>query len=106
MGLKIKKGRFKTSRGGNSKILELFCPYCNEKILVYQKDGIGKLKRLYMDRILSPGNMTKLEKIPLDKIKKLSCSNCKKIIGNPYVYEKENRKAFNLHTPLIKKIKK
>ena len=80
MSFKIKKGRFKTSRGGNSKILELFCPYCNKKILIYQKDGIGKLKRLYMDRILYPEHLTELEKIPLEKINKLSCPDCKKVL--------------------------
>lgn len=61
-----------------------------------------------MDRILAPQNLVNLQKI--NNVKEISvivCSNCKSQIGTPYIYEKENRKAFLLD-PLsfVKKIGK
>lgn len=51
--------------------------------MVYQKDGPGPLKRTYFDRIMTPFDQEVLR-----------CSKCHRIIGLPYIYRKEKRKAF------------
>ena len=58
MDFEFKKDKYKTARGTHSRLLNLFCRVCGEKILVYQKDGPGNLRRLYFDRILFPKNLT------------------------------------------------
>lgn len=85
--------------------MDLFCRVCGKKILVYQKDGPGNLRRLYFDRIFYPKNLTNLETKPLKTIPTLSCPKCKEDIGTPYIYKKENRKAFKIYQDmLVKKI--
>jgi len=67
--------------------------------LLYQKDGPGILKRLYLDRIFS-------KEIPKKK-KELICKSCKKIIGTFFIYKKENRPAIRLYQDSIfKKVTK
>lgn len=90
----LKKDRYSKARGGYSRFLNLYCTGCNNFILLYQKDGPGILKRLYMDRIFAPAELTDLQKI--DYKENLICKNCKNIIGFPIVYEKEKRKSFHL----------
>ena len=76
-------------------------------IAMYQKDGAGSLRRLYLDRILSPRKLATLENRRLDEIPKLTCPKCKEDIGVPHIYKKEKRKAFRLYQDaLAKKIKK
>ena len=60
MVLKLKKDNFRRSRGGYSRLLNLFCRKCEKLVLVYQKDGHGKLLRFYLDRILSPEDFINL----------------------------------------------
>lgn len=101
----FKKDRYSRSRGGYSRFLNLYCSNCKNFILLYQKDGPGILKRLYLDRIFFPADLSNLEKKDL-KIN-LICKRCKTIIGFPIIYEKENRRAFLLKQgSFIKKITK
>mgnify|MGYP001604765282 CR=1 FL=1 len=81
----FKKDRFQKARGP-SKLLQIICSSCNHLICLYQKDGPGLLKRIYLDRIQD------LSEFP----KQLICSNCHKILGTQYIYEKENRLAYRL----------
>lgn len=96
---KLKKDKYQHSRGGFSKLLLISCTNCTEFIMLYQKDGDGSLKRAYFDRILEPATLINT----LDLLNKdsnyanLVCSKCKQVIGNPYIYKKENRPAFSLH---------
>jgi hypothetical protein len=107
MDFKFKNDKYKRARGTHSRLLDLFCRVCGEKILVYQKDGPGNLRRLYFDRIFSPKKWTNLESKPLNAAPILKCPKCKEDIGTPYVYTKENRKAFKLYQDmLVKKIRK
>ena len=107
MDYKFKKDKYKKARGTYSRLFDLFCRVCDNKILTYQKDGPGNLRRLYFDRIVSPKNLATLESKLLDAIPTLSCSNCKEDIGTPYIYKKENRKAFKVYQDaLVKKIRK
>ncbi|RJP47389.1 MAG: hypothetical protein C4584_00485 [Armatimonadetes bacterium] len=62
------------------------------------------LKRLYLDRIFAPVSLSCLQYVSkINDIPNLACENCKMIIGNPIIYEKENRKAFYLRQGLFKK---
>lgn len=85
--MKIKKDRYRKSRGGTSKVYELACSNCKSHLLSYQKDGKGVLLRLYVDRIMEP---------KIDSNSNLICSNCNNLIGIPMVYKAEDRKAFRL----------
>lgn len=101
----FKKDKYSKARGGYSRFLNLFCANCKNFLLLYQKDGPGILKRLYMDRIFAPYELVDLQK--KDYKKNLICKKCKNIIGFPTIYEKENRKAFHLKQgSFIKKITK
>lgn len=106
--LKIKRDKFRRARGGNSRFLNIYCANCKEFILLYQKDGPGPLKRLYLDRIFEPEQLAKWQE--LDDIKdvpNLVCPDCKTVIGTPYIYEKENRHAILLNPHnFTKKLKK
>lgn len=44
---KLKKDRYSKKRGGNSIFLNIFCSSCNNHIILYQKDGAGRLLRAY-----------------------------------------------------------
>ena len=105
MNLKFKRDKYKNARGGYSRLLELRCRKCNSLIATYQKDGPGNLRRLYMDRIMSPKNLTNLQNKRLKDIKPLKCNKCAFLVGIPYIYKKEKRNAFRIfQNALSKKI--
>ncbi len=58
--LSFKKDQYQSARGGYSKLLNLHCRKCNHIFAVYQKDGPGNLRRLYLDRIIRPKEMIRL----------------------------------------------
>ncbi len=107
--VKFKQDKYKKARGGYSRLLEIKCEKCSNPIALYQKDGPGPLKRMYLDRIFFPGKLAKLQNVAIKKIPNLICSKCKQIIGIPYIYQKEKRPAFRLFegsvTKKIAKIK-
>lgn len=94
--IKLKHDKYRKVRGGYSRFLEIRCEKCNAQIALYQKDGPGQLKRMYLDRISSPKNLMNLQNVPLKKIPNFICHNCKQIIGIPFLYKKEQRPAFRL----------
>lgn len=101
----LKKDKYRESRGGYSRFLNVFCHHCGKKILIYQKDGPGDLKRMYLDRIISPESMIKFQSLSIKNIPDLICSKCKYTIAIPYIYPKEKRKAFRIFTgAIVKKI--
>jgi len=93
--LKFKSDKFKKNRGGYSRWLSLSCGKCKNQLVLYQKDGPGILKRLYIDRIVSPNKMMEKEN--------LECRKCKTLLGIKTVYKKENRPAFRLFVGAIEK---
>ncbi len=103
----FKSDKYRKARGSYFRFLDVICEHCAQKVLVYQKDGPGELRRLYIDRIFKPENFSELEKKPINKISELTCQNCKRVLGTPYIYAKENRKAFRLFVgAVIKKVTK
>jgi len=105
--LVFKKDNYWAARGKYSRCLNVYCRKCNSLILTYQKDGSGNLRRLYLDRIFSPKRLVNLYEKKLSAIPDLKCTKCKEIMGIPYIYQKEKRKAFRLFQDVvIKKVKR
>lgn len=92
----FKNDKFKKSRGGYSRLLEIRCQKCNKIVCHYQKDGPGNLRRMYIDRISnSDVSITG---------KNFSCPEGH-ILGVKIIYDKESRPAFRLFVDsVIKKI--
>ncbi len=90
----FKNDKYKKTRGGYSRLLNVSCQKCNEDICNYQKDGPGNLRRMYIDRIIDP-------KVSITK-KDLSCSN-NHLLGVKIIYEKENHPAFRLFVEFVVK---
>jgi len=90
----FKNDRYRKNRGGYSRWLSVCCAKCGQEITVYQKDGPGILKRLYLDRMTIRPNWSK----------ELSCGKCHTILGVKTVYEKERRPAYRLFVGAVEKI--
>jgi ribosomal protein S27E len=105
--LEFKKDKYSISRRSYSRLLNIYCRKCNNLIAIYQKDGPGNLRRMYIDRILYPLDFVSLNNFKLDEISNLECNRCNEILGTPYIFVKEQRKAFRLYQDsIIKKVRK
>ncbi len=103
----FKKDKYKSARGGHSRLLNICCRKCESIVVVYQKDGPGNLRRLYLDRIFAPDNMVGLQVSSINKVPALKCQKCSEVLGTPYIYIKEKRKAFRLYQDsVIKRLRK
>lgn len=103
----FKKDKYKSARGGYSRLLNVCCRKCESIVVVYQKDGPGNLRRLYFDRIFSPDNLTSLQALSIENVPELKCKKCNRVLGTPYIFEKEKRKAFRLYQDaVIKRVRK
>ena len=105
MKSKLKRDKFRTARGGYSRLLDLNCRLCNSPVVSYQKDGPGHIYRLYFDRIASPEKLVGLGKYNLKDVESLRCPKCKEILGTPYIYKAEKRKCFRLYNGSVIKNK-
>lgn len=76
-------------RGGESKILNLFCANCDSYLFSYQKDGPGKLLRCYKDRIRKWGSA---EMRTVTKVEKIVCTVCNNDIASLFIYKGFGRK--------------
>ncbi len=93
------------ARGGDSGFLYISCGECDDPNIVYQKDGPGPLKRLYVDRIVWPPELVEglNSASSIDDLDPLECGNgCGNILAVPMIYEPEARFAL-LVTGAIKK---
>ncbi|MHB8830885.1 MAG: hypothetical protein ACYC44_02120 [Patescibacteria group bacterium] len=105
--MKFKKDKYKSARGGHSRLLNVCCRKCESVVVVYQKDGPGNLRRLYLDRIFAPANLVGLQALNIKDVPTLKCKKCSEILGMPYIYLKEKRKAFRLYQDaVIKRLRK
>ncbi|MBP7807616.1 hypothetical protein KA047_03925 [Candidatus Saccharibacteria bacterium] len=89
----MKKDAYSEARGGWSRIIDVTCEKCDDHICLYQKDGPGPLKRMYVDRMI---NLT-------PKAAKLICQGCDQELGIKMVYVKENRAAYRLFQNSVNK---
>ncbi|MBI3337112.1 MAG: hypothetical protein HY005_00610 [Candidatus Staskawiczbacteria bacterium] len=92
----IKKDKYFRDRGRVFKILQISCAKCGKEVLLYQKDGRGGLKRLYLNRILAPENLALLQDTTesVKQMQLLKCE-CRNYIGIPMLH-REGRLAFRL----------
>lgn len=90
---KIKNDRYRKSRGGYSRILDITCEHCGQHICYYQKDGPGSLRRMYVDRMI--------DLRPTGKV--LSCNNCHRELAIRIIWQKENRPAYRLFVEAVNK---
>lgn len=103
----FKSDKYRKARGGYSRFINIFCSQCGEYFLLYQKDGPGPLKRLYLDRIFAPEENVGLQKQEVKHVKHLACRKCNNLIGLAGIYKKENRKIYHfLNHTFTKKIAK
>lgn len=102
----LKKDTYRKTRGGYSRFINIYCSNCKNHILLYQKDGPGPLKRLYLDRIFATSNLASFHLVrDIKKIPNLVCSDCHSYIGTVYKYPKEKRLSFLLNPiSFIKKV--
>lgn len=100
---RLKNDKYKRSRGGNSRLLELSCANCGEYLCTYQKDGVGTLKRLYLDRVANVEKYGSFLNLELDEIPNFACAHCKTLIGIPYIYKSESRLAYRLYKGTVTK---
>ncbi len=105
--LSFKRDKYKASRGGYSRLLNICCRKCQTIVAVYQKDGSGNLRRMYMDRIFAPDELANLQTLSVQDAPVLKCKKCSEVLGTPYIYPKEKRKAFRLYQDaVIKRLRK
>lgn len=95
---KLKRDSYMSTRGGTSAFYNIYCAHCRRWLLLYQKDGLGNLFRLYLDRIHAPENLASLSRSTGKpaKSKGLTCGHCSASIGVLMIYKPENRPAFRL----------
>ena len=103
----LKRDKYKSARGGYSRLLSVCCRKCESIVVVYQKDGPGNLRRLYLDRIFAPDSLVGLQNLKLSEIPVFKCKKCLEVLGTPYIYTKEKRKAFRLYQDsVVKRLRK
>lgn len=100
----MKPGQFKTdryrqTRGGHSRFLDVVCAKCEEHVCFYQKDGPGMLKRMYVDRMIGKT----IKGASVKSLPNLTCTGCKELLGVPMIYKKETRLAYRLFVGAVAK---
>lgn len=83
------------SRGGTYVMYDLHCEKCDAKLGIYQKDGPGPLKRLYVDRLQSANAPAH------DPMHVWSCL-CKRPLAIAMVYPKEDRPCWTLFAHTVR----
>lgn len=99
-----KRDRYSKRRGA-PKFLDLSCLACDEPVAVYQKDGPGKLLRLYADRIVWPPELIASHgQVDASNIKaagNIACQACETVVAMPTVYQAEHRAAYNVRRDFL-----
>ena len=90
----FKNDKYRKARGGYSRLLSVSCQKCGDQICLYQKDGPGNLRRMYIDRMNN--TMVSITR------KDLSCRNGH-LLGVKIIYDKEKRPAFRLFVDSVTK---
>lgn len=91
----LKRDIFKDNRGTWSRFYDIFCRKCSGFVTIYQKDGPGELRRMYLDRIVSI-DYSDINLNNCKESKNFVCPHCSEILGVSYIYQKENRIAMRL----------
>ena len=102
---KLKNDVYRKRRGGKAEVYDIYCTQCSDHVLTYQKDGIGRLLRLYLNRILAPPELERLQKEPIHNPNELSdlvCGGCETVLATP-VRHFDGRYALLIRQGFIKK---
>ena len=95
----LKNDKYRKARGGEAHLLNIYCVPCNTLLIKYQKDGKGNLLRCYLNRIMHPPHLEKLQRqftvTNLRDLPNLTCQSCNVVIGTPIVYM-DGRIAYKL----------
>ncbi len=102
----LKNDRYRKARGGKAFVVSVICIKCQNEVLVYQKDGDGQLKRCYLNRILLPRQLERLQhdatvQHPGD-LTDLCCPACDVVLGSP-IRHHDGRLAFRLRQGFFQK---
>lgn len=94
---KMKNDKYRKVRGGQARMIDVFCVKCDAKVIEYQKDGKGNLHRCYLNRIFSQKNYEELQYVIKDvkQMPNLECMKCHEVIGTPMIHT-DGRFAFRL----------
>ncbi len=90
----LKDDKYRKKRGAWSRLVDILCEKCGDTICLYQKDGPGSLRRMYLDRIINP-------KVSISR-KHLSCANGH-LLGVKIIWKKEKRPAFRMFVESVTK---
>lgn len=93
--IKLKRDRYRKSRGGYARFLKIRCAKCRFPVAIYQKDGSGILKRMYIDRIFDQKGCFTGEIFV--------CGKCREVLGVRTIYKKEKRPAVCLFEASVMK---
>lgn len=99
----LKNDKYKRTRGGYSRLLEISCESCGKVICNYQKDGPGILRRMYLDRISNSKKYADLQHLNAKDVPELKCIPCARLLGVCVNYEKEDRLAYRLFVGAVTK---
>ena len=87
---KIRRDRFYRSQGGTCQIVEISCGACRAFRACYQKDGQGRLFRLYVTRLQIEG-MPRCRFLMKGDMPLLKCEKCALITGLPVAARNHKR---------------
>lgn len=98
---------------GEPKMLRLCCDRCGRQFAIYQKDGEGPLKRMYLDRVHEPAELRAMATGPLEALPEVFRCQCgeeigvrmlygKAALGNRMTHSTENRFAIRLFQATLK----
>ncbi len=94
----FRRDKFYRDRDSYAEWWTIGCSACAQKVLLYQKDGHGKLYRCYLNRIFAPSDYANLQydsRLTVKKLPNLVCAHCKNLLGIPMLHW-EGRLAFRL----------
>lgn len=80
-----------TEARGEPQMLEITCRKCNAWCMDYQKDGLGRLLRCYVDRIYHPSALRNkvFTQRNLKNTSNLSCVECSTSLAEPIIYKRQ-----------------
>lgn len=80
-----------TEARGEPKMLEVTCAKCHAWVVDYQKDGPGRLLRMYLDRIYHPKALREriFTATTVKSATELKCHRCKRVLARPIIYQRK-----------------
>ena len=96
--LAFRKDKFFRNRDSYAEWWKISCTNCGRGVLLYQKDGHGKLYRCYLNRIFAPTKYAELQNdkaMTTKRMPRLACPECNTLLAVPVLHW-EGRLAYRL----------